>query len=363
MLRTISHGLLKDTIKKFKPVFANKVFVVFSNRKDLQEVTSKSPLIIFLGEDAMQVEKETRSALSGIVGRALGKLKRLSAKIGGTIFQAQFLLLKTLKDKARGRDMVYLGNNRALTRTVWGHKMFLDTRDVSLTPHFLLDGYWEMWITKVFMKIVREGMTMVEVGANIGYYTLLAASRVGVHGKVYAFEANPQVFEILYRNIEVNGFLDRVTLVNKAVIDRSGSLTFHCPKYHQAGGSIVPFSDEFLKEKREKSETIEVETVSLDEYFAHQHGKIDILKIDAEGAEPFIFRGMKKLLAGNSDIKIVCEFTPPRYASQGLDPSAFLNEILKQGFKVKLINLQSKLENISIERLLEIPYSEVLIER
>lgn len=312
----------------------------------------------------MGVEKETRSALSGIVGRALGKLKRLSARIARSIFQAQLIpLISYLQGKTINRNMVCLGNNRALTRTTWGHKMFLDSRDVSVTPHLLLDGYWELWITKFFMRILREGMTVVEVGANIGYYTILAASRVGVHGKVYAFEANPQVFDILYRNIEVNGFLDRVTLVNKTVIDKSGSLQFHCPKYHQADGSIVPFSDKLLKEIREERETIKVEAVSLDEYFSQQHEKIDILKIDAEGSEPLIFKGMKKLLASNSDIKIVCEFTPPNYKEQGLDPKAFLNEIIKQGFKVKLINLQSKLENISTERLLEIPYSELFIER
>ncbi|MFX1237854.1 MAG: FkbM family methyltransferase [Promethearchaeota archaeon] len=232
-----------------------------------------------------------------------------------------------------------------------------------MTPHLLLDGYWELWVTKFFLKILQERMTVVEVGANIGYYTILAASRVGVHGKVHAFEANPEVFDILYRNIEVNGFRDRVTLVNKAVIDKSGILQFHCPQYHQAGGSIVPFSEKLLKEIREERETIKVETISLDEYFEHHDGKIDIVKIDAEGSEPFIFKGMKKVLTSNRDIKIVCEFTPPCYIEQGLDPGEFLNEIIKQGFKIKLINLQSKLENISPERLLEIPYSELFIER
>jgi len=311
----------------------------------------------------MQFKKEIGSAFSGLIGRALGKLKRLSARIGGPVSQGLLFLLKALKDKAVERDMVYLGNNRALTRTVWGHKMFLDTRDVSLTPHLLLDGYWEMWITKFFMGIIREGMTIVEVGSNIGYYTLLAASRVGVHGKVYVFEANPSVFEILYRNMEINGFLDRVSLVNKAVMDKSGCVKFHRRKYHQGSGSIVPYSDNFLREIRDESETIEVEAISLDEYFADQNFKIDVIKIDAEGVEPSIFKGMKGLLSRNRDIKIICEFTPTLYALQGHDPLVFLNDIRDQGFKARYINSKSELEDISIVSSLELVVCDVFIER
>lgn len=310
----------------------------------------------------MQIGKQTGSVLSGIMDRTLGKLKRLSTGIGGASSQAQSLL-KALKDEAGGREMVYLGDNRALTRTVLGHKLFLDTRDVSLTPHLLLDGYWEMWITKFFMGVIREGMIMVEVGSNIGYYTLLAASCVGTQGKVYAFEADPQIFDILYRNMEINGFLDGVTLVNKAVTDKSGSLKFHCLKYHRGSGSIVPSLDESLRQIREESETIEVESVALDEYFTDQNLKIDVIKIDAEGAEPFIFRGMKKLLSRNHDIKIILECTPTLYASQGQNPRAFLDDILAQGFKVRYINPASELEDISIERLLEIPVCVLFIER
>jgi hypothetical protein len=79
---------------------------------------------------------------------------------------------------AAGRDMIYLGDYTALTRTIYGHKMYVDTRDVSLAPHLLLDGYWEQWITNIFRELVKPGMTVVDVGANFGYYSVLAASLV-----------------------------------------------------------------------------------------------------------------------------------------------------------------------------------------
>jgi len=361
-MEEVDDRLLTRISKEFHPVFANEVFVVFSKRKDLKKVDEDSPHIVSFWEK-MKIRRSSRRFLSGIIGGVFKKLKGLGPSVGEKVSRVEFSLLKTLKGGEMHRDMVYLGDNRALTRTMWGHKMFVDTRDISLAPHILLDGYWEMWITKFFMDTVKEGMTVVEVGSNIGYYTLIAASRIGPQGKVYAFEANPQVFEILFRNIEINGFLGWVTLVNKAAMDKSGSLKFHRSKHHHAGGSIVPFSDEFLTETREESETIEVEAVSLDEYFADQETKVDAMKIDAEGAEPFIFKGMRRLLSSNRDIKIIFEFTPTLYASQGLDPRAFLNDLMSQGFKVKHINPQSQLEEMSIERLLEIPLCEVFLER
>jgi energy-coupling factor transporter ATP-binding protein EcfA2 len=86
------------------------------------------------------------------------------------------------------RKVVYLGDHRALVRTAWGHKMFVDTRDLGLAPHLLLDGSWELWVTAAFLTNLREGMTVVDVGANIGYYSLLAASNVGSGGRLVSFE-------------------------------------------------------------------------------------------------------------------------------------------------------------------------------
>ncbi len=85
-----------------------------------------------------------------------------------------------------GRFAVYLGENLALTRVLDRFKMYVDARDISLAPHLLLDGYWELWNTKVFRQLLRPGMHVVDVGANVGYYTLLAAAGVGPRGRVHA---------------------------------------------------------------------------------------------------------------------------------------------------------------------------------
>lgn len=212
--------------------------------------------------------------------------------------------------------------------------MFLDASDCSITPHLALDGFWEKSLTNVFLNTVKEGMRVVEVGANMGYYTLLAASKVGKDGRVFAFEPNPETFEILSRNIDVNGFLDSVTLINKAVFSKTAKLRFHKLRYHKGGSSVFGVSEQ-LTQLGERAEITEVEGISLDEYFADKDIKIDLMKVDAEGSEPCIFEGASKLLGGNPEMTIICEFYPSMIAQGGKDPAVFPCSIGKLGVSIK----------------------------
>lgn len=263
------------------------------------------------------------------------------------------------------RNSIYLGNHRALTRTIWGQKIFVDTRDISLTPHILLDGFWEMWITKVFAKTIKEGMTVVEIGANFGYYTLLAASLIGPTGKIYAFEANSEISEILLQSIAVNGFLDRVIVIKKVVSDKSGRIKFHKLRRLHGGSSISDISEGIFKFQKYKDhvETMDVEAVSLDDYFAGNNLKIDAIKIDVEGSEALIFKGMKKLLQENPHVTIICEFTPDLISGTGENPKQFLEEIMTHGFKLRIIDTDSNLVEVSKDKLLNTSQCELFLSR
>jgi FkbM family methyltransferase len=206
------------------------------------------------------------------------------------------------------RPMIFLGDNTALTRTIYNHKMYVDTRDISLAPHILLDGYWEMWITKIFISLIQPGMTVVDIGANIGYYSLIAGSHVGGTGKVISFEANPKVFRLLAKSMEVNGFYSCSELVNKGVMDKAGELTFNSLRDHH--GSSGFFVHESVAEQfRDQIEKINVPCLSLDDFFRGRDGRVDVMKIDAEGAENAIIAGAPETLARNPQIKILMEYT------------------------------------------------------
>jgi hypothetical protein len=101
---------------------------------------------------------------------------------------------------------VYLGDNEALTRILGRYKMYVDTRDIGIASHLMMEGYWEMWVTEAMMRLLRRGAVVADVGANLGYFTLLMADLTGAEGHVLSFEPNPEMARRLEKSIAVNGF-------------------------------------------------------------------------------------------------------------------------------------------------------------
>jgi hypothetical protein len=99
------------------------------------------------------------------------------------------------------RTAVYVGNDRVLLRTVNGYKMFVDARDVSIAPHLILDGAFEEYTDAVLRTIVRPGMHILEIGANVGVFTLLMAHRTGSKGSVLSFECDPELAQLVRDNL------------------------------------------------------------------------------------------------------------------------------------------------------------------
>ena len=262
---------------------------------------------------------------------------------------------------ATSRQSIYLGNNRALTKTAFGHKIVVDTRDLSLAPHILLDGVWESWITKVFLDFVRPGMSVIDIGANVGFYSLLAADRIGENGCLTCFEANPEMATLVFHNLDLNGFNGRSTIVNKAVYSHSTNLEFKI--YENYMGSSSLWADEnHAAAYHDKLKIIDVETISLDEYFPHDQ-KIDLMKIDAEGAEPYILKGAKRIIENNPNIVIIMEFAPPVLEVSYGSIETFYEEIADFGLNIYKINTDSTLSLLSLEDAKKISWTDVVLKR
>ena len=117
-----------------------------------------------------------------------------------------------------------------LCRVLGRYKMFVDAGDNSLAPHLMLDGLWEMPVTEAVLRSVSQGMTVVDVGANYGYYTMILAELVGPGGRVFAAEPNPRMMSLLDRSVAVNGFADRVTPVAQPLwAHASETVVLHVP--------------------------------------------------------------------------------------------------------------------------------------
>lgn len=226
---------------------------------------------------------------------------------------------------------------------VFGHKMFLHRSNM---PDVILHGVHDPTETALVRKEVKSGDIVLDIGANIGYYTLMFAERVGETGKVFAFEPDPTNFALLQRNIETNGFKN-VVLVQKAVSDKTGRTKLHVSEQKRMTNRIHEWHD--------SDNSIEVETIALDDYFKDYEGKLDFIKMDIEGAESEALRGMHSLLLRNKQLKIVLEFNPPAMKESGLQPEALLKML--QDYEFKLYNVSE--ERKKIEQVDATEFSEM----
>jgi FkbM family methyltransferase len=259
---------------------------------------------------------------------------------------------------------VPVGNNLLLTKVLGRFLMYLGASDMSLTPHLVSDGYWEKPITEAFTARLKPGLTVVDIGANYGYYTLLAASHVGWDGRsmsgghVYAFEPNPRTFEILVKNIEVNGLSSIVKAFPQAALDTRGNLPLHIPEEFNGDASVLVPLGRALPHHGLQPQT-RVEAVPLDEVI---HERVDLMKIDAEGSEPLVFRGMRQLLDRSPELTIFLEFFAPMI-EQTVAPREFLREIRDLGFGLQWFTPWGTLENFEEEKALEYSRFDLLLDR
>jgi FkbM family methyltransferase len=264
----------------------------------------------------------------------------LLARLEGMVRETRELA-RTLEAR---RPAVYVGDHLALTRIQHRFFMYADTRDVSITPHLLLDGIWEPALTLLLETWIKPGMTVVDIGANFGYFTLLAAARLHpAEGLVYAFEPNPRSFEILEKNVAVNWLGKWVRAFPCALLDVPAEIELH------SAPTLLGSSSFFVTHlEGQNFQPIPVVARPLDEIVT---GSVDVMKMDAEGSEPFIFEGMKGVLQRSPRIKIVIEFNVPALEAARVDPRQFLERLRALGFGFFSVTAQGGLEPLQEETL------------
>lgn len=225
----------------------------------------------------------------------------------------------------------YLGDKVGLARVLGRYKMLVDTQDMGVSAHLLLDGYWEMWVTIALKALIRPGMIVADIGANLGYYTLIMADLCGPTGGVHAFEPHPYLNGLVRRSLAINGFDGRVWLHQTALGRTEGQEMLFIVNPSDPKNSHIS-SLETAHYHRPNMEQSVIKTRRLDSEEAWH--SIELAKIDAEGAEELIWDGAEGLLQGSKLRTIVLEFTPARYA----DPYAFLDRITSHGFSLSIID-------------------------
>jgi len=172
------------------------------------------------------------------------------------------------------------------------------------TLEYITHGGIEPHVSSLFCSMLEKGMTVVDIGANIGYYTLLAAKRIGVRGQVISFEPDPFNYKRLVENVQMNGW-NNVKAFQLAVSDFNGEKKLNIPKLGRSGSTFVIRSN--------IANSITVNTISLDSFLRDSP---DLIKIDVEGAELEVLRGMRNILAIGK-VKLICEIHPALLSSLG----------------------------------------------
>lgn len=208
-----------------------------------------------------------------------------------------------------------------------GNRLFYrPDEDLSVILPILFYGSYEPETTQVFGDLICPGMTVVNLGAHIGYYTLLAASLVGPSGRVYAFEPVPCTYELLIRNIRANRYDDIVIPVPSAVSNKSEQAKIFLAKKRSSVSAK-------LHTRNPKQPFMEVKAITLDEFFEGQGWPhVDLVKMDVEGAEKAALGGMKKLNEKNPKLKLILEFHLHNLDQVGVSPYDLTRLLLDYGY-------------------------------
>ena len=215
---------------------------------------------------------------------------------------------------------------------VFGNKLFLSKKGLALSiSHY---GTYEELESKIMEEKIEMGNIVVDVGANIGLHTLNMARIVGNTGQVFAFEPDPSNFEILKKNVKINNYKN-IILEQKAVGDKHGRTTLY-QSDHPGKHRIFPQTEQAKSQ-------VQVELTNLDNYFdSDMIDKINFIKIDVEGLEFSVLKGMKNILKNSKKIKILFEFMPENTMEVGFTPIELLNYLTSNNFKLYCMDDKTK---------------------
>jgi FkbM family methyltransferase len=213
--------------------------------------------------------------------------------------------------------------------------LWFDADDVRMTPWIRRQGVWEADVMKVLVRALRPGGVFVDVGANVGFHTVLAAKLVAPDGSVYAVEPAPWTLELLQANVWRSGV--DVTVVAKAASDRPGRVRLGITPQHRSGARLTDDGD------------CEVESARLDDLLPEI--AVDVVKIDVEGSEPMVLRGAQALIERSPHLLAIVEFRAERHLS-GETPTRVLDCYESLGFELCALRRNGVLEPVSADELL-----------
>jgi FkbM family methyltransferase len=225
--------------------------------------------------------------------------------------------------------------------TLWGTFWF-DQGDSKLTPWIRQHATWEADVIRLLERTLRPGDVFVDVGANVGFHSVIGSRLVGPRGRVFALEPVPWTVDVLQANVWRHRG-GNITVVAAAAADAAGTSTLTIPHEGRSGAGLE------LGEQAGASETLEVATTTLDDLVGEL--PVSVVKIDVEGAELRVLAGAESLLERSPEIVLVVEFRPNE-AADGLTPAQILERFAALGLEPCLLRRDGSIKSASAAELL-----------
>jgi FkbM family methyltransferase len=296
------------------------------------------------------------------------------------IFDELRLLNRQLDDQAASIDRRFSEVRealRSLTDDVWSSKVvrvgdrllvgcrhldlvfLMQADDQLIVPRFVVDGEYEPTTTAFLKRTVGPESVCIDVGANFGYYACLMG-HLAWKGQTYAYEADPEMHSVLVDNVSINWCEGLVHPINSAVGATDGELTLHRWDRRYGNSGIINPADVFAPGAGPDSHEFTVPCIALDS-LVDRFERVDVVKIDVEGAESLVVEGMSKFVERYLPT-VVFEWSPSQTRQAGFEPAALARAIGDWGFQVSVIGPDSELIPIDDNALPELPYQNIVLQ-
>jgi FkbM family methyltransferase len=268
------------------------------------------------------------------------------------------MLLKPLRSfvPLSVKEFLYsLKERKATVVTLEGFKLAIHQHDTIISESIRQNKIWAQSETRLFRELLKPGMVVVDVGANIGYFSLLASTLVGPNGRVHAFEPDPVNCGLLRKNVRMN-HTSNIKVVQAALSSNDEPIHLFLNSDNKGDHRI-------WEQSGESRTKITVTATTLDQYLKETATVPNFIKIDVQGAEGYVIEGMADTIVQNGMKYLILEFWPEAMRKCQTDPKQVVQQISDAGFTIRVIADDILLgENVIVKESFESANAQTLID-